>query len=79
MNPYHALKEEIMLVLSRKPGESLTIGENVTIKVVRTQGGRVQLAIDAPREVAIRRSELAKHGEQPDGKGASDRFPRACA
>lgn len=68
-----------MLVLSRKPGESLTIGENVTIKVVRTQGGRVQLAIDAPREVAIRRSELAKHDQKLDGNVAPETFSRACA
>jgi carbon storage regulator len=68
-----------MLVLSRKPGESLTIGENVTIKVVRTQGGRVQLAIDAPREVAIRRSELAKHDPKQDGNVAPETFTRACA
>jgi len=68
-----------MLVLSRKMGESLSIGENVTVKVVRTQGGRVQLAIDAPREVAIRRSELNKHGETAKDNGGSESYTRACA
>lgn len=50
-----------MLVLSRKLGESVVVSDNhneVWIKVVRISGGRVQIAFDAPIDVAIRRSEL---------------------
>ncbi len=48
-----------MLILSRKMGESICLpGTNTTITVHRTSGGRVSLAIDAPREVAIVRGEL---------------------
>ena len=50
-----------MLVLSRKLGESVVVSDNqneVWIKVVRISGGRVQIAFDAPTDVAIRRSEL---------------------
>ena len=47
-----------MLILQRKPGESLVIGENISISVVSIDGGRVRLAISAPPEVAILRSEL---------------------
>lgn len=65
-----------MLVLSRKIGETISIGENVTVKVVRTQGGRVQIAIDAPREVAIRRGELPV--DPPVSKPAPSPR-RACA
>ncbi|QDV85269.1 carbon storage regulator [Planctomycetes bacterium TBK1r] len=48
-----------MLILSRKMGESICLpGTNTTITIHRTSGGRVSLAIDAPREVAIVRGEL---------------------
>ena len=47
-----------MLILQRKPGESLVIGEDVRVSVVSIEGGRVRLAISAPPEVSILRSEL---------------------
>lgn len=48
-----------MLILSRKLGETIQVGSNVVIKVTGIQGGRVQIGIEAPREVAIRRGDLA--------------------
>ena len=47
-----------MLILQRKPGESVIIGEEISISVVSVEGGRVRLAISAPQEVSILRSEL---------------------
>ncbi|MEA1917286.1 MAG: carbon storage regulator CsrA [Campylobacterota bacterium] len=47
-----------MLILSRKPEESIVINENVTIKIVSVEKGVVKLGIDAPRDVQILRSEL---------------------
>lgn len=47
-----------MLILQRKEGESLHIGEDVEITVLAVEAGRVRLAIQAPREVPILRSEL---------------------
>ena len=47
-----------MLILQRKPGESLLIGENISMSVVSIEGGRVRLAISAPPEISILRSEL---------------------
>lgn len=47
-----------MLILQRKAGESLEIGENIKISVLAVEGGRVRLAIDAPQHVPILRSEL---------------------
>jgi carbon storage regulator len=44
-----------MLVISRKPGEKLRIGDNVEVTVLEISGSRVVLGIDAPREIAIRR------------------------
>jgi len=48
-----------MLVLSRKPGEQILIGEGVRLSVVRISGGRVQLGIDAPRDFKVVREEIA--------------------
>ncbi|QDV40383.1 hypothetical protein Enr13x_01890 [Stieleria neptunia] len=47
-----------MLVLTRKIGESIQIGSDIIIKVSNISGGRVRIGIDAPRDVAIQRSEL---------------------
>lgn len=47
-----------MLIINRKAGESLEIGEQVRVTVVGIEGGRVRLAIDAPKTVTILRSEL---------------------
>ena len=47
-----------MLVLTRKPNQSIRIGNGITINVVRVRGNTVQLGIQAPKEVQILRSEL---------------------
>lgn len=47
-----------MLVLTRKQGESITIGEAIRITVVEVRGGQIRLGIDAPRDMNIRRDEL---------------------
>ncbi|MBL8828788.1 MAG: carbon storage regulator [Planctomycetaceae bacterium] len=52
-----------MLVLSRKIGEEVLIANNVRIRVVDVRGSRIKVQIDAPREVAIRRSEVPALGE----------------
>ena len=47
-----------MLILQRRAGESLVIGEDITVSVVSVDGNRVSLAISAPGHVPILRSEL---------------------
>lgn len=47
-----------MLVLTRKAGESIRIGDEIEVTVVQTSGNRVKLCFNAPREVSITRSEL---------------------
>jgi len=57
-----------MLVLSRKPGEQVVIGDDITLTVVvEVRGGRVRLAFDAPAQVGIRRAELACRPGEPPG------------
>lgn len=47
-----------MLILQRKPGESVRIGDDITVSIVSVDSGRVRLAIDAPTTIPILRSEL---------------------
>ena len=47
-----------MLILQRRKGQSLTINDNITLTVVDTGTDWVKLAIDAPKEIPILRSEL---------------------
>ena len=53
-----------MLVLSRKPGEEIVIGDNIRLTVVAIRGNQVRLGITAPPDVAIRREELRPMGEE---------------
>lgn len=47
-----------MLVLTRKEGERILIGENISVVVVRIVGEGVRIGIEAPADVSIYRSEL---------------------
>lgn len=60
-----------MLVISRKKGESLLIGEDIEITVVKVDDGSVKLSISAPKNVTILRKELYKEVEQ-ENKNAAD-------
>lgn len=47
-----------MLVLSRKIGEVICIGDRVKISIVEVQGNKVRIAIDAPRDIVVHRQEI---------------------
>ncbi len=47
-----------MLVLGRKPGEHIMIGDDIMVKVVRSSEGDLRLVIDAPKEMNIVRGEV---------------------
>ena len=60
-----------MLVLQRKVGESIVIGEGenaVTVLIKSIQGRSVRLGIEAPRSVRVDRKEVADKRQQPVGK-----------
>ena len=58
-----------MLVLSRKEGERILIGDQIAITVVRINATTVRLGIDAPAKVVVVREELAanSHAERASG------------
>ena len=47
-----------MLVLTRKQGQIITIGDDIRIKIMEIKSGQVKLGIDAPKSVAIYREEI---------------------
>lgn len=49
-----------MLILTRRIGESLVIGEDVVVRVIEIKGTQVRLGIEAPGDVQILREELVK-------------------
>jgi carbon storage regulator len=57
-----------MLVLGRKPGEYIMIGDNIKVKVVRSENGDLRLAIEAPREVNITRGEVWEEMQKEKGQ-----------
>jgi carbon storage regulator len=65
-----------MLILTRRVGESVVIGEDVTVTVLGVKGNQVRIGINAPKHVAVHREEIferIKSGRgAPDGGSATD-------
>jgi carbon storage regulator len=60
-----------MLVLSRRVGESIVIGDDVVVTVLEQRGDVVRVGVDAPRHVAVRRQELLAQLEETNRAAAS--------
>jgi len=60
-----------MLVLSRKVGERILIGDQISVTVVRIAGGGVRLGVEAPHELPVVREELKQQLEQAEGQPKS--------
>lgn len=61
-----------MLVLTRKPGESILIGDGVEVQVLSVAGEKVRLGITAPRDVAIFRNEVYDRIESESNYGEDE-------
>lgn len=55
---FDSRRRRIMLVLGRKPGEYIVIGDSIKVKVVKSDNGDLRLAVDAPKDVKITRGEV---------------------
>jgi carbon storage regulator len=53
-----------MLVLTRRPGESIVVGQDIVITVIEIKGGQVRIGVDAPREVDVYREEIYEQVRQ---------------
>ena len=64
-----------MLVVTRKPGEAVVIGDNIQLTVVSVGGRQVRLGLTAPADVPIRRAELRPPGQGPGPEGRGQPEP----
>ena len=53
-----------MLVLTRRPGESIVIGDDIVITIIEIKGGQVRVGIDAPRSIDVYREEIYEQVRQ---------------
>ena len=60
-----------MLVLTRKSGEKIVIGDNIVVTVLDVAGTQVRIGIEAPREIAVHRSEIHKKIQEENLLAAS--------
>ena len=52
------MENNVMLILTRRAGETVMIGSEVTITVLGVKGNQVRIGINAPKEVAVHREEI---------------------
>jgi carbon storage regulator len=59
-----------VLVLTRRPGESIVVGNQVVVTVLEVRGDQVRVGIDAPREVQVHREEVFRQLEDQNTRAA---------
>ncbi len=63
-----------MLILTRKVGESVLIGDGIKVSILAVKGNQVRVGIDAPKEVSVHREEVrARLDAEGQNRGESDR------
>jgi carbon storage regulator len=67
-------KENYMLILTRRVGETLMVGDNITVTVLGVKGNQVRIGVNAPRDVSVHREEIYQRiqKEKDDGNIAEE-------
>ncbi|HAN26881.1 MAG TPA: carbon storage regulator [Haliea salexigens] len=61
-----------MLILTRRVGESLMVGDNITITVLGVKGNQVRIGVNAPKDVAVHREEIYNRIQEGDVDAAPE-------
>lgn len=57
-----------MLILTRRVGETLMVGDDVTVTVLGVKGNQVRIGVDAPKDVAVHREEIYQRIQKEKGQ-----------
>lgn len=57
-----------MYILGRRVGDGVIIGDNIIVKIVRIEGNKIRIGIDAPRDIPVYREEVQKKIQQTQAK-----------
>lgn len=60
-----------MLILTRRPDETLTIGDDITVTVLGIKGNQIRLGINAPKDVEVHREEIYQRIQKEKNDGAA--------
>ena len=66
-----------MLILTRRIGETLTIGDNVQVTVLGVKGNQVRLGVNAPKEIPVHREEIYQRIQKEKETNAAHPLPRS--
>ena len=62
-----------MLILTRKVGESINIGDDITITILGVSGQQVRIGINAPKDVAVHREEIYQRIQRDESSDTDDK------
>ena len=66
-----------MLILTRRVGETLMIGDSVSVTVLGVKGNQVRIGINAPKDVAVHREEIFQRIKREQAGGATEETPQS--